>query len=152
MACLPTCSSFFLFGLSFYSFLMGRLWCFGLMTTVSTSDIFVKIYVKDASFDRSMIKLLEPVNGFFLFVLNRFKNLCCFRCPIQILVINSLLTTGVFTSFRIMMVVLRMILICDVVFRLVFMYIVLCFCEEIIDSDSDRTQNLIQTKCLALPS
>ena len=67
-----------------------------------------------------------------------------FPCPIQ--VNNSLLTTRVFTSFLIMTVVLRVILICDVVFGLVYMYIVLCLCEEIIDSDSDCTQNLIQTK------
>ena len=42
-----------------------------------------------------------------------------FPYPIQ--VNNSLLPTRVFTSFRIKMVVFRMILICDVVFGLVFL-------------------------------
>ena len=42
-----------------------------------------------------------------------------FPCPIQ--VNNSLLPTRVFTRFRIKIVVFRMILICDVVFVLVYM-------------------------------
>ena len=43
-----------------------------------------------------------------------------FPCPIQ--VNNSLLPTRVFTSFRIRTIVFRMILICDVVFVLVYTF------------------------------
>ena len=44
-----------------------------------------------------------------------------FPCPIQ--VNNSLLPTGVFTGYRIKTVVFRMILICDVVFGLVYRFL-----------------------------
>ena len=68
-----------------------------------------------------MIKLWEPAFGIIFYEINLFKiaiKHVLFSYPIQ--VNDNLLPTRVFTSFRIKMVVFRMLMICDTVFELVY--------------------------------
>ena len=83
-------------------------------------------YVKNMSFDRSMIKLWEPFVRIIFYEINWLLNAIkhvLFLCPIQ--VNNSLLPTRVFNNYHIATVAFWMILICDVVFGLIYIDIFL---------------------------